>query len=158
VTKTISLDIVCPSCDGTGLYVGLAERDGAAVVCYRCKGLGQYAYRFEYEPFEVRRPAPKSVKSVHVARGYVISDRLEGSDGGVPIEQWSPGMTVPADEKLYCPWNYTTQAYCAHRDADGYAPFPLGAQATSCSYWPDKADCWRIFHSEAGADVKRQVS
>jgi len=31
----------CSACKGTGLYVGMAEREGAAVVCSRCKGTGK---------------------------------------------------------------------------------------------------------------------
>jgi hypothetical protein len=156
--QRIDLDIVCQACTGTGLYIGLAERDGTAVVCSACKGTGKYAYRFTYEPFVERKAPPKKVKSVHVARGYVIAHDFDLSDGGLPIERWKPGMTVPADEKLYCPWNYVTQEWCAHPDKNGRAPFPFGLTATSCPYWEAKAECWERFHAEAPARVRRQVS
>jgi len=47
--EKIELDIVCQSCDGTGLYKGFAEKDGAAVVCSRCDGTGKEHYVFVYE-------------------------------------------------------------------------------------------------------------
>lgn len=37
----IKIECECNACKGTGLYVGMAERDGAAVVCYTCKGTGK---------------------------------------------------------------------------------------------------------------------
>lgn len=162
-SKTISLDIVCQSCNGTGLYVGMAERDGASVVCYQCKGTGKYAYRFEYEPFDSRRPAPANVTRVHVNRGYVLSPSHPDCSGGVPVAEYEPGMTVPADERLYCPYLYTHQGFCSKPEPDGYsdrprAPLLAGARISSCKHWDDKADCWRIFHASAPADVKEQAS
>ena len=47
----IEFDEKCKSCKGTGLYVGLAERDGAAVVCHTCKGTGKHHVRIEYDDF-----------------------------------------------------------------------------------------------------------
>ena len=37
----IEFDCECESCKGTGLYVGMAEREGSAVVCHTCKGTGK---------------------------------------------------------------------------------------------------------------------
>jgi hypothetical protein len=159
----ISLDIVCQSCSGTGLYVGMAERDGAAVVCSGCKGSGKYAYRFEYEPFEARRPAPKGVERVHLARGYILSPKHPDCDGGVPVSEYEPGMTVPADEKLYCPYLYTGQDFCSkpeqrYPDSPPSAPISAGSYISNCKHWENKADCWLIFHAEAPEDARRQVS
>lgn len=167
VPQTIDLQIVCQSCDGTGLYVGMAERDGSAVVCYCCKGSGSYAYHFEYEPFESRRPAPEGVTRVHVGRGYVLSPNHPQCDG-IPVAEYTPGMIVPADEQLYCPFLYTHQEWCAKPVTPSWRPgeppgprdTPLlaGQRISSCPLWDDKADCWRLFHANAPADVKEQVS
>lgn len=35
----------CTSCRGTGVYKGVAERDGLAVVCYSCNGKGYYTLK-----------------------------------------------------------------------------------------------------------------
>lgn len=160
--RSIDLAIVCQSCDGTGLYVGVAERDGSAVVCYRCTGSGNYAYHFEYEPFVERRPAPEGVTRVHVGRGYVLSPKHPQCTG-IPVSEYEPGMSVPADEQLYCPYLYTHQGWCAkpekwHPDYEPAAPVELGAYISDCKHWDDKADCWRLFHADAPATVKEQVS
>ena len=42
--------IECQACGGTGLYKGMAERDGAAVVCSCCNGTGKT--EFTYNEFE----------------------------------------------------------------------------------------------------------
>jgi len=49
--KIFEVNEVCPSCKGTGLYIGMGERDGAAVVCHTCKGTGCHAFKHEYEEF-----------------------------------------------------------------------------------------------------------
>ena len=38
--KVVEFDEQCMACGGTGLYVGMAECDGAAVVCTNAKVLG----------------------------------------------------------------------------------------------------------------------
>lgn len=34
------IQIECPACHGTGLYQGMCEQDGCAVVCTKCDGKG----------------------------------------------------------------------------------------------------------------------
>jgi hypothetical protein len=161
--QSIDLDIVCKSCGGTGLYAGVAERDGSAVVCHTCIGSGKQAWHFEYEPFEQRRPAPEAITRVHLARGYVLSETHPGCDGGVPVSEYEPGMVVPADEKLYCPYLYTSQDWCARPEVPDWGgeprpPVLAGQYISSCKHWDDKATCWRLFHAEASSDAKEQVS
>ncbi|GAH55007.1 unnamed protein product, partial [marine sediment metagenome] len=38
---TIEYDCECNDCKGTGLYTGMAEGDGFAVVCHACNGTGK---------------------------------------------------------------------------------------------------------------------
>ena len=45
----------CNRCKGTGLYVGMAERDGFAVQCHGCKGTGCTTFRFAWNDFEKRK-------------------------------------------------------------------------------------------------------
>jgi len=42
--EKIEMDIECPSCNGTGLYCGMGEKEGVAVVCCKCQGSGKYHY------------------------------------------------------------------------------------------------------------------
>ena len=51
--KIIEFDEKCKSCKGTGVYQGLAEKNGSGVVCYKCKGTGCHHVTFEYEDFEL---------------------------------------------------------------------------------------------------------
>ncbi len=53
--KKIELDIECQSCNGTGVYRGMGERDGASVVCFTCDGTGCFKYKFEYTLFKERK-------------------------------------------------------------------------------------------------------
>ena len=48
----LEYDQECKSCSGTGLYVGMAERDGAAVVCVNCNGTGCSHTKIEYDDFD----------------------------------------------------------------------------------------------------------
>lgn len=140
--------IECKQCDGTGLYVGMAERDGAAVVCYRCKGTGKD--HIEFVPFVSRLEPKKPVKRVHVSRGYVLSPNHADCDGGVPYDQWKPGKVIPADERLYCPMLYTHQEYCAFRDEHGSARPGIGQRISDCEMWKVKEACWVKFHADSG--------
>ena len=40
----LEADVECTSCSGTGLYQGMAERDGTAVICYQCDGFRKNAW------------------------------------------------------------------------------------------------------------------
>lgn len=162
MSRSIDLQIRCQACDGTGLYVGMAERDGSAVVCSRCKGSGNYAYHFEYEPFVERTAPPEGVTRVHLARGYVLSPKHPDCSG-IPVNEYEPGMVVPADEGLYCPYLYTHQVWCAkpekrHPDYEPAAPVLAGRYISSCKHWDSKAECWALFHANAPASAKEQVS
>lgn len=147
----ISVSAVCRSCSGTGLYVGMAERNGAAVVCATCRGTGETSVA--YEPFVERAAPPEKVTSVHVARGYGLDPAHPLCDGGMPVEGWKPGATVPADEKLYCPFLYTHQDWCAHPDPKwGGPPFAaVGRMIPDCPLWPQKAECWQRYHEASDA-------
>lgn len=63
------------------MYVGLAERNGSAVVCLRCKGTGAV----EYVPpvvveFKGRRVRER-VKTVHAAdSGYVLVPSIDAGE------------------------------------------------------------------------------
>jgi hypothetical protein len=85
----ISIDVECPACDGTGLYSGMGERDGAAVVCSRCSGTGMVTLsgrRFVHR----RRVKPDVRRVFHHNPGIQIGEgnglRLEDF-GGMPVEE-----------------------------------------------------------------------
>lgn len=46
--KKIEMTIECPHCGGAGIYAGMAEGDGTAVVCNQCQGTGAYKYFYNH--------------------------------------------------------------------------------------------------------------
>ena len=40
------IQIECPACHGTGLYQGMCEQDGCAVVCTKCDGKGYTTFQY----------------------------------------------------------------------------------------------------------------
>jgi len=154
--KEINMDIVCKSCDGTGLYVGMAEHDGAAVVCSTCKGTGCQKFTFQYEDFVSRR-FKVGVKRVFQANpGISIGEspphqiRLEDF-GGMPISDWlndkvfEPGME---NRKYTCPaWWYQSADYKNKPDWEECSS-ALGVSFSRCKHFPNKNRCWQRWDKE----------
>ena len=116
----IKLKIECKSCDGTGLYVGLAERDGAAVICHTCKGSGCQDYNFNYTEFQARKLRKGVTRVFKVAGGYVHTTKdivggngvkIEFSRGGVAYQTWLNGGEPKPLKELYCPLEWTGQMW-----------------------------------------------
>lgn len=146
-------DAVCRACAGTGLYVGLGERDGAAVVCHVCKGGGCERITIDYEPF-VRRAAREGVTRVYRANpGICIGERagvcgLEDF-GGMPFADWLDGKPWPAkseDRAHTCPaWFWQTADYKRRPNWD---ECDLGVRFSDCRHFAEKAKCWERFDRE----------
>lgn len=92
-----TVEAVCTSCKGTGVYQGIGEADGAFVVCFRCKGTG--SIRIEYEPFTERVEQPLCRRVYKTGMGKVITDENIVHDGvaypfgeyGCSYEDWKGG-------------------------------------------------------------------
>ena len=111
----IEYDEKCKSCGGSGLYVGMAERDGAAVVCSTCKGTGCHHVKLTYEDFEGRQNR-KDVKRVYqVNPGIMLGGKTLAEFGGVTYEQWLNQSEFPfntENRKYICPaWWYQSADY-----------------------------------------------
>lgn len=99
-------DIECVACGGDGLYVGMCERDGAAVICHRCKGTGRQHVKHEYTAFTKRKTNPEIQRVYNAAGGYCISAKdvttedsktengrtIHFSRAGVSYEEWLEGV------------------------------------------------------------------
>jgi hypothetical protein len=59
----------CGACRGTGLYRGMAEPEGVAVICLTCKGTG--CKELTYTPFTQRRRR-EGVRAIQQSRGSFI--------------------------------------------------------------------------------------
>ena len=109
----------CSSCDGSGLYSGMAERDGAAVVCSRCKGTGEITLTLEWKKFTGRKKPQERVRRVYECNPGIVIGEGNGNTleefGGMPFKRWDAGETFPAGSemrKYTCPaWWYQSANY-----------------------------------------------
>lgn len=158
----IEYDCKCQSCGGTGLYVGLAERDGAAVVCYRCSGTGKQHMRYEYEDFEGRVPKQGVDRVLQVNPGIVVGRCADGPTtadfGGMSYADWSAGKPFPPKSEMRrftCPkWWYQSADYKRGPDWDECNE-SLGRSFSHCPHFANKAGCWARFDREPQKDAGR---
>lgn len=152
--NVIEFDEKCKSCKGTGLYMGMAERNGAAVVCHTCKGTGCHHVKFEYEDFVKREPEPKAVRVYNVNPGIMIGTgnghKLEDF-GGMPVTEWEDGKPfTPGTEnrKFTCPaWWYQSADYKKKPDwKECWSA--LGSPFSSCKHFSTKEKCWARWDKE----------
>lgn len=149
---TIEFDQECDSCGGTGLYVGLGESDGAAIVCHTCKGEGHHRRKFVYREFDHRK-TKDGVKRVFRCNpgigiggtgGFSLADF-----GGIPYDYWNAGLPFPRGSemrKFTCPaWWYQSADY--HLKPHWNECAIIGG-FSECSCFPTKAVCWERWDAE----------
>lgn len=69
--KKLEVLAQCGDCNGTGLYSGLCEPDGVAVICSICEGTG--AITIKYTPY-AGRVTRDNIHTVRQSGGRVITD------------------------------------------------------------------------------------
>jgi len=151
---TIKIKEKCKACGGTGLYIGMAERDGAAIVCQKCKGTGCYEFIHQYEEFE-KRIDRNDVKRVYeVNPGIVIGNgpncKLEDF-GGMPFKDWNQGKKfIPGmeDRNHTCPAWWYQLSNIAKRPNWKECWSNLGRRFSECSHFNEKEKCWDRWDKE----------
>ena len=148
--------IVCKACGGTGLYVGMAERDGAAVICWQCNGTGAYEYEEHYEVFTERKKRYDVRRVFAHGGGYVHTAEdagdLKFSEAGAEYGEWLEGKRPAPMKSLYCPYQWTNQDMQS-RDHTHYAMYQTrcsvlwGGMIKDCEHFSDKAKCWELFEA-----------
>lgn len=149
----------CSECGGTGIYVGLAERDGAGIVCRKCGGTGFVEHM--YHPFIGRRPRTDIKRVYQVNPGVVIGETdtltLE-SFGGVDYEVW-----VKDGEKAFKPGTEIRRFCCpawwaqlTGKREPNWCPILAGESFKSCMKFSNKAKCWERY-DELGGKEKEGV-
>lgn len=154
----IEFDEQCKSCRGSGLYVGIAERDGAAVVCHTCAGTGCHHVKIKYDDFEGRKQPKESIERVFAANPDIcigVGDKLALEDfGGIPFEDWNAGKPFPVkseNRRFTCPaWWYQAVDYEKKPCWDDEERRCGWGAFSACKYFDEKDGCWRKWDREYG--------
>lgn len=155
--KEFKVKEVCRSCGGTGLYQGMGEGKGAAVVCYKCKGTGCYEFIHTYEDFVVRKDSIGIERVYETNPGIGIGEgtlkngtQITLADfGGMPYKEWAFGLPFKRGmemRKYSCPaWWYQ----CTNYDLKPHWKECLGIGSFSnCKSFETKEKCWERFDAE----------
>ena len=158
ISHEIKVQAECGSCNGTGLYVGMGERSGAAVVCVTCEGTGERTIKVSYKDFTGRKKR-ENVRRVYRGNpGICIGENKEQNllledFGGISYEDWSAGKTFPpgSEDRVHtCPaWFYQSVDYDLKPDwEDCWKSF--GGSFSNCGNFPEKEKCWERWDREFG--------
>ena len=148
----------CASCEGTGLYIGVCERDGAAVVCTTCTGTGRVQMRREYIEFRGRVELP-DVKRVYASScNHVISPSIV--PGGVPREVWesNPKSVYERGRENR---EHSCPAWWHQAINSGKKPYwkecndALGKSFSECPHYGEKTKCWERLDREL-VEIERE--
>lgn len=151
------LDCKCKDCDGTGLYVGLAENSGSAVVCYKCKGTGKGHIKLEWEDFDGRVERDDVSRVLECNPGICVRQNEEmgfslEDFGGMSYADWQDGKPFPQKSemrKFTCPaWWYQTADYDRKPKWDeciGIGSF------SNCKHFCNREECWERWDDKFGS-------
>ncbi len=158
--ETIKMQIECPYCKGTGVYVGMAEGRGAAVMCHRCDGTGAYEYSYSYNEYTGRK-VKEGVSRVYLSSGgYKIGTGEINFDGigeidmdkeGISYLDFINGKKPEHIKKLLCPMQ-ADQIACHNKEGFVDECNKLNgnriSMLTECKMQPEKGKCWERFENE----------
>lgn len=146
----------CKSCQGTGLFVGYAEKNGAAVICNKCKGTGCEHFKKEFYSF-VGKKQKSNVTHVYATNpGFRINPKT--IEGGVTLEEWENDTSIvfqPGNEirTRTCPaWWYQSVNYKLKpnwKECNSVNKF------TDCRKFNTKEKCWRKWDTEYNESLSR---
>ena len=147
-----TLLVRCEACQGTGLYAGMGERDGFAVVCRKCKGSGQML--IHYLPFRGREARPGTLRVIEFNPGVVVGGRDRERFGGILYEDWNKGGAFPAGSEMRefsCPAWWYQSVDCKRKPEWSGCLSIMGREFRYCATFPDKAQCWLRWDAEQRA-------
>jgi len=157
-SKMTAIYIECQACGGTGVYVGMGERGGAAVVCTSCAGSGKDT--FEYKEFTGRNKREGVSRVYKRNYGYVLAPHPINFKGignvnmvreGVSYEEFLEGKVPEHIHALSCPLladqgachnipGFTSE--CDTLNGDSL----LGVSIKACDHYRHKEECWERFN------------
>lgn len=140
----------CNECKGTGVYVGMAERAGFGVVCYKCNGTGKHHFRHEFKEFTSRKLKAGVKTIIETNPGICLGGEL--NFGGMSYEDWLNGRKFEQGMEMReytCPaWWYQTADYKKKPDW-GWCHTSLGGSFSQCEHFACKKGCWERFDKES---------
>lgn len=148
MSKVFHADAECSACKGTGLYVGYAEGNGAAVVCQRCKGTGCDHVVVHYIPFS-KRKRRDGVRRVYQANPG-IGLNCHPDLGGMSYDDWMAGRDFPPRSEargLVCPCQWYQTADSSKKPEWKECTYGV---FTSCKYYAQRNQCWARWDQEFG--------
>jgi len=80
------IEIECGDCRGTGLYSGMCEGPGLAVVCLRCEGTGCQKLRITRF---TKRKAKSGIRTVRQSRGSFIGTGVGATGKEITYKEFS---------------------------------------------------------------------
>jgi hypothetical protein len=86
--STVTIEVQCESCHGTGIYHGFAEPEGVGVVCLNCKGTGRR--NLTYTPFTGRK-VRTDINTVQLSRGSFIAIGVGPAGRSITYEEFLNG-------------------------------------------------------------------
>ena len=135
----------CKDCKGTGIYVGMAERERYGVLCMKCKGTGKTMLVFEWDDFEGRVPRYDVDTVAEANPGITLGI---GVAGGMPYPEWAKGEPFPPKSELRdhtCPQWWFQSADSRRKP---YWPECGWGLFTRCKHFPNKYLCWERWDEE----------
>lgn len=140
-----TIEIQCEDCRGSGLYRGMWERDGFAVVCFRCKGTGKRL--FEYVPAGPRSTKAGVTRVIQCNPGIVVGGDDPQEFGGMSYEDWLKGKPFPPGSEMR---RFTCPAWWFQCVPGGGKPewdwcnegMRLGDRFSGCKRFACKERCW----------------
>ena len=156
--QILKYDCECDACKGTGVYVGMGEMSGAAVVCSSCKGSGERHITIKYRDFTGRKdnPAVRRVYRTNPGIGIGEGNGVHLEDfGGISYDDWKADKPFPPmseDRRFTCPaWFYQSADYKLRpdwRDDDANCSANLGGRFSDCKHFGEKHKCWARWDRE----------
>lgn len=157
-SHTIEYDCECEHCNGTGLYIGMGERSGAAVVCSHCQGTGKEHVKITYTDFTEKRKRRGVQRVFRVNPGIGIGagvsekyGKVELKDfGGMSYEDWFAGKRFPKKSemrKFTCPaWWYQCVNF---EKKPKWKECVLAESFSKCRLFAQRDKCWERWDREA---------
>ncbi len=152
-------DVECTSCGGTGLYKGMAEGLGAAVVCTTCNGTGFMHVEYNFKEVQDRKLREDVTRVYKTAGGYGIraddfvtdaGKTIHFSQAGATYKDWLNGKLLAPLKDLHCPLMHYEQGTSEGEWLKEYGPcrskLQLGNLISRCSD-KNREECWKFVES-----------